>query len=71
MTSDGSGSWGCGAFVELHWLQLEWPDQKTHDAHITVNELIPIVMGAAVWGVMLDWEGYNDTVGQHGYRGDR
>ncbi len=55
MTLDGSGSWGCGAFFELHWLQLEWPDQKTRDAHITVNELIPIVVGAGVWG--LCWTG--------------
>ncbi len=37
------------------WLQLEWPNQKTHDTHITVNELIPIVVGAAVWG--LCWTG--------------
>ncbi len=50
ITSDASGHWGCGAFFEHRWFQLQWPDQDTHDAHITVKELIPVVVGAAVWG---------------------
>ena len=25
ITSDASGSWGCGAFCDAHWFQLPWP----------------------------------------------
>ncbi len=48
--SDASGYWGCGAFFEHRWFQLQWLDQGTREAHITVKELIPVVVGAAVWG---------------------
>ena len=49
LTSDASGSWGCGAFWQTHWFQLQWPESLPH-LHITVKELIPIVISAAVWG---------------------
>ena len=26
VTSDASGSWGCGAFLEREWFQLRWPE---------------------------------------------
>jgi hypothetical protein len=50
VTSDASGSFGCGAFSdELSWFQLEWP--STWKAiHIAAKELVPIVVAAAVWG---------------------
>ena len=41
LTSDASGSWGCGAFWESHWFQLEWAGILT-DVHISIKELIPI-----------------------------
>ena len=49
ITSDASGRWGCGAFWNQRWFQLEWSD-CLGSAHITIKELIPIVLGAAVWG---------------------
>lgn len=54
MTSDASGSWGCGAFCGRRWFQLEWSG-FLESAHITIKELVPIVLGAAVWG--RDWCG--------------
>ncbi len=50
IVSDASGYWGCGAYFEHRWFQLQWLDQDTREAHITVKELIPVVVGAAVWG---------------------
>ena len=49
VTSDASGCWGCGAFWATHWFQLQWPE-SLHNHHITIKELIPIVVAAAVWG---------------------
>ena len=48
--SDTSGSFGCGAFSIPHgWFQLEWP-ASWQDTNITVKELVPIVIAAALWG---------------------
>ena len=53
LTSDASGSWGCGAYWNTRWLQYHWsPD--TADSNITIKELIPIVLAAAIWGY--EWE---------------
>ena len=49
VTSDTSGNWGCGAYCESQWLQLEW-EESTKSMHITIKEFIPIVMAAAIWG---------------------
>ena len=50
LISDASGSWGCGAFACTgQWFQLKLPE-SWHDVHITVKELLPIVLAAAVWG---------------------
>ena len=49
MTSDASGSWGCGAFFGKQWFMLQWP-AGMESTHITTKELIPIVIGAAIWG---------------------
>ena len=50
LLQDASGSWGCGAFTsEGEWFQLKLPhDWST--VHITTKELLPIVLGAALWG---------------------
>ena len=46
ITSDASGSWGCGATYLNLWFQLQWPQ---HWAGVTIapKELVPIVMGVA------------------------
>ena len=52
MTSDASRSWGCSAFICKQWFMLQWPTGSTH---IMTKELIPIVIGAAIWG--REWAG--------------
>ena len=48
--SDASGSFGCGAFATpMGWFQLQWPPSWDAD-DITVKELLPIVVAAAIWG---------------------
>ena len=55
ITSDASGSWGCGAYTcSGEWFQLKWP-KRWHHYHITVKELLPIVLAIAMWG--RDWQG--------------
>ena len=49
VTSDASGRWGCGVFWKHQWFQLQWPDSLPQH-HITVKELILVVVAAAVWG---------------------
>ena len=56
LTSDASGSWGCGAFTSTsQWFQLALPD-SWQEVHITVKELLPIVLAAATWGPL--WLGF-------------
>ena len=47
--SDASGAWGCGAIYQKHWFQLQW-DSNSADYHISIKELLPIVIAAAIWG---------------------
>ena len=54
LISDASGTWGCGAFWDQKWFQLKWAGML-EQAHITIKELVPIVLGAAVWG--REWRG--------------
>ena len=54
LTSDASGSWGCGAFVGQQWFMLPWAG-PVQESHITVKELAPIVVAALVLGQ--DWRG--------------
>ena len=49
ITSDASGSWGCAAFHDKEWFQIQW-DPQTTSWHITLKELLPIVIAAAIWG---------------------
>ena len=49
MTSDASGSWGCGAWHSVHWFQVPW-DLRSESMSIAEKELIPIILGAAIWG---------------------
>ena len=48
-TTDASGGWGCGAFHGSEWFQLQW-DVHAAPLHITIKELLPIVMAVATWG---------------------
>ena len=51
LTSDASGSWGCGAYWGSHWFQLAWSDTaRLVDTNIAIKEFIPIVIAAAMWG---------------------
>lgn len=55
VTSDASGSWGCGAFWSSgEWFQFQWPE-SWRGIHITSKELLPIVMASALWGK--HWQG--------------
>ena len=55
VTSDASGNWGSRAFnTRGEWFQLQWP-QSWATVHITVKELLPIVVACAVWGKQ--WRG--------------
>ena len=48
-TTNASGAWGCGAYWHPHWFQLEWAEMLTN-AHISVKELVPIILAIATWG---------------------
>lgn len=53
-TTDASGSWGCEAWSGQDWFRLQWVEPiSSHN--ITVNELLLIVLAAAVWGSQ--WKG--------------
>ncbi len=55
LTSDASGSWGCGAYTSTgEWFQLALMEDW-NGVHITVKELLPIVLGVAMWGPR--WKG--------------
>ena len=54
LTSDASGSWGCGAWHQNSWFQLQW-DVRSSGLSIAEKELIPIVLAAATWGGA--WQG--------------
>jgi hypothetical protein len=54
LTSDASGNWGCGAYYGSNWFMLPWSGLYT-DYHITVKELIPIVIAGSIWGPL--WRG--------------
>lgn len=49
MTSDASGSWGCGAWHHNSWFQLCW-DKRVQPLSIAEKELIPIILACATWG---------------------
>ena len=57
ITSDASGRWGCGAYLEEgdRFIQYRWQEDIV-ESNITVKELLPIVMACALWG--RGWAGY-------------
>ena len=56
VTSDASGLWGCGAICNTshQWFSVEWGECWRH-IHITIKELLPIIVASAVWGK--EWRG--------------
>ena len=51
LTSDASGSWGCGAFFNQRWFNLSWDSCPSWtNVHISIKELLPIVISCAIWG---------------------
>ncbi len=54
LTSDASGSWGCGAYWDTKWFMFKWSGPVA-ECHITTKELVPIVMATALWGE--EWRG--------------
>ena len=47
VTSDASGSWGCGAYSGSQWFQLQWNDNLLNKS-IAVKEMVPIIIAAAI-----------------------
>ena len=54
LTTDASGTWGCGGWTETSWFQLKW-DGHSIQLHITIKELIPIMIAVMIWGSK--WQG--------------
>ena len=48
---------GCGAYCLTAWFQYQWPP-SLRDQHITLKELLPIVIAVAIWGI--NWENKSD-----------
>ena len=55
LVTDASGTWGCGAYWDRKWFQLQWSHMFA-DAHISVKELTPVVLATAIWGST--WSGH-------------
>ena len=51
-----NGSWGCGAYSDSGWFQVQWPIQCAN-ADISFKELLPIVLAVMTWGSK--WRGYH------------
>ena len=50
ITSDASGSWGCGAFNdEGSWFQREWP-KSWAGCHIAAKEMVSVIIAVVIWG---------------------
>ena len=49
ISSDASGSWGCGVIFNNLWIQLPWPVEWAQ-VSIAPKELTPIVFAVALWG---------------------
>ena len=54
VTTDASGSWGCGAWFAQQWFHLQW-DSRFIPLPIT-EELILIILACAAWGDA--WQGH-------------
>jgi len=56
LTSDASGSWGCGTWWETRWFHMQWQGLgESADYGITAKEFLPIVVAVAHLGKA--WQG--------------
>ena len=48
LTTDASGTWGCGGYLGKEWFQIQW---KGHwqEVSIAAKELLPIVAACVIW----------------------
>ena len=45
VTSDASGSWGCGAFWGDFWLQMAWDNNpEVLSLSIAIKEMVPVIV---------------------------
>ena len=49
MFSDASDSFGCGAWWDGYWFQLQWPENCMLGS-IAAKELLRMVVACAIWG---------------------
>ena len=49
LTTDESGTWGCGAYSDSQWFQFQWTEECIPRG-IAFKELLPIVLAVAAWG---------------------
>jgi len=50
VTSDASGSWGCGALTDQgQWFQVQWPESWA-EVNISAKEMVPVAISMAIWG---------------------
>ena len=50
VTSDASGSWGCGAVSDSgEYFQVQWPSSWA-TTNIAIKEMVPVVISVAIWG---------------------
>ena len=54
VTSDASGSWGCGAWSDKSWFQWQWPPEA-QELHISFKELFAGLLACVAWGAR--WKG--------------
>ncbi len=47
--TDASGSWGCAAWHEDAWFQVQW-DARARPLSIAEKELIPVILACQIWG---------------------
>jgi len=58
VTSDASGSWGCGAWHETSWFPLERGPRAEH-LTIAEKEWIPVILACDTWGET--WKNWHST----------
>ena len=49
ITTDASGTWGCGAWHNTSWFQVPW-DTRASSLSIAAKEFVPLILACAAWG---------------------
>ena len=62
ITTDASGSWGCGGFWQSHWFQQPWESQEVLTSQCIVTKgMLPIPLSCAIWGKHWHGNTYNSN----------